>query len=92
LSVAAAKAALAGDRTGTPKGRDGQVEALRNLRVAARYRVVLCRLRWDHRTRKYMQRRTKDGLSKNEIIRCLKRYIARELYQLITTNDLQPTS
>src|SRR5205085_12329746 len=55
----------------------------------ALYRVVICRLRWDPRTRDYMQRRTKDGLSKKEIIRCLKRYIARELYQLITSNDLE---
>jgi transposase len=54
---------------------------------AALYRVVLCRLRWDPRTRVYMERRTKNGLSKKEIIRCLKRYIARELYQIITTND-----
>ena len=54
---------------------------------AALYRVVLCRLRWDPRTRAYMERRTKDGLSKKEIIRCLKRYIARELYQIITTSD-----
>ena len=59
---------------------------------AVLYRVVLCRLRWDPRTRDYMQRRTKQGLSKKEIIRCLKRYIARELYQLITSNDLQLTS
>jgi transposase len=56
---------------------------------ASLYRVVLCRLRWDPRTREYMQRRTTEGLSKKEIIRCLKRYVARELYQLITTNDLQ---
>jgi transposase len=56
----------------------------------ALHRVALCRLRWDPRTRNYMQRRTQDGLSKKEIIRCLKRYIARELYQLITTpNDLE---
>jgi transposase len=53
------------------------------------YRVVLCRLRWNPRTRDYMQRRTKEGMSKKEIIRCLKRYVARELYQLITSNDLQ---
>jgi transposase len=59
---------------------------------AVLYRVVLCRLRWDPRTRDYMQRRTKEGLSKKEIIRCLKRYIARELYQLITSNDLQLVS
>jgi len=55
----------------------------------ALYRVVLCRLRWDPRTRDYMQRRTKDGLSKKEIIRCLKRYVARELYQIITSNNLE---
>lgn len=54
---------------------------------AALYRVVLCRLRWDPRTRDYMQRRTQQGLSKPEIIRCLKRYIARELYHLITTPE-----
>jgi transposase len=59
---------------------------------AALYRVVLCRLRWDPRTRDYMQRRTTEGLSKKEIIRCLKRYIARELYQLITANNQQPTT
>jgi len=53
----------------------------------ALYRVVICRLRWDPRTRAYMERRTKDGLSKKEIIRCLKRYVARELYQLITTSN-----
>ncbi|GAB3887306.1 IS110 family transposase [Microbispora bryophytorum subsp. camponoti] len=54
----------------------------------ALYRVVICRLRWDPRTRAYMERRTKDGLSKKEIIRCLKRYVARELYRIITTpND-----
>ncbi len=56
---------------------------------AALYRVVLCRLRWDPRTRDYMQRRTKEGMTKKEIIRCLKRYVARVLYQLITTNDLE---
>jgi transposase len=57
---------------------------------AALYRVTLSRLRWDPRTRAYMQRRTTDGLTKKEIIRCLKRYIARELYQHIT--NPQPTT
>lgn len=47
---------------------------------AAIYRVVLCRMRWDPRTRAYVERRTKEGLSKKEIIRCLKRYVVRELY------------
>ena len=31
-------------------------------------------------TRAYIERRTKEGLSKKEIIRCLKRYVAREVY------------
>ncbi|MCF6475391.1 IS110 family transposase [Nonomuraea sp. MG754425] len=35
-AIQAAKAALAGDRTGTPKQRDGRIEALRNLRIARR--------------------------------------------------------
>ncbi|WJK37773.1 IS110 family transposase [Solwaraspora sp. WMMA2065] len=56
---------------------------------AALYRVVLVRLRWDPRTRAYAEQRTKEGLSKKEIIRCLKRYVARELYQLITSKDLE---
>jgi transposase len=38
-AIAAAKTALAGERTGTPKQRDGRVEALRNLRVARRSAV-----------------------------------------------------
>jgi len=38
-AIAAAKAALAGDRTGTPKHRDGRIEALRTLRVARRSAV-----------------------------------------------------
>jgi transposase len=59
---------------------------------AALYRVVICRLRWDVRTRAYTERRTKEGMSKKEIIRCLKRYVARELYQLITASDNQDLS
>jgi transposase len=55
----------------------------------ALYRVVICRLRWEPRTRAYLERRTKEGLSKKEIIRCLKRYVARELYQIITSNDFE---
>ncbi|MGY1806417.1 IS110 family transposase [Blastococcus sp. SYSU D00669] len=52
---------------------------------AAIYRVTLCRMRWDPRTRAYVQRRTEEGLSKKDIIRCLKRLIARELYYLLTS-------
>jgi transposase len=32
-------------------------------------------------TRAYVERRTAEGLPKKEIIRCLKRYVAREVYR-----------
>ncbi|MGH3734048.1 MAG: IS110 family transposase, partial [Micromonosporaceae bacterium] len=54
---------------------------------AALYRIVLCRLRWHPTTRAYAARRTSEGMSKKEIIRCLKRYVAREIYTV-----LNPTS
>ena len=54
----------------------------------ALYRIVLCRLRWDPRTRDYVDRRTKQGLTKPEIIRCLKRYIAREIHRELTRQPL----
>jgi len=50
---------------------------------AALYRVIIVRMRWHPPTIAYVQRRTADGLSKREIIRCLKRFVARELYQLL---------
>jgi transposase len=50
---------------------------------AALHRIVISRLRWDNRTRAYVERRTTEGLSKKDIIRCLKRYIAREIYNTL---------
>ena len=50
---------------------------------AALYRIVLVRLRHDHRTRAYMRRRTMEGMSKSEVIRCLKRYVAREVFSVL---------
>ena len=43
----------------------------------------------DPRTRNYVERRTKEGLSKKEIIRCLKRYVAREAYRRLVGVDEQ---
>jgi transposase len=40
-------------------------------------------MRHDARTRAYVQRRTHEGLAKPEIIRCLKRYVAREIYHTL---------
>jgi transposase len=59
---------------------------------AALYRIVLVRMRWDPRTRDYVERRTKQGLTKREIIRCLKRYIAREVFTALKTDLATPTN
>ena len=42
----------------------------------------------DKRTRAYVARRTKEGKTKKEIIRCLKRYIAREIYRILSSVSL----
>ena len=56
----------------------GNRDANRALHV-----VALNRLRRDDRTRAYVARRTAEGKSKKEAMRCLKRYIARETYRAI---------
>lgn len=49
----------------------------------ALHNIVLSRIRHDDRTRAYVDRRTSQGRTRREIIRCLKRYIARDLYRLL---------
>jgi hypothetical protein len=44
------------------------------------WRVVLTRMGSHQETKAYVERRLKEGLSKLDIIRCLKRYVAREVY------------
>jgi transposase len=56
---------------------------------AALYRIVLVRLCYDQATKDYMARRTKQGKSKKEIIRCLKRYVAREVFAVL--HDMRST-
>ncbi|MEV1132206.1 IS110 family transposase [Agromyces sp. NPDC049794] len=46
----------------------------------ALHTIALVRMRYDPRTRAYVDKRTKQGLSKKEIMRCLKRYIVREVH------------
>jgi transposase len=46
----------------------------------ALWRIVISRLSHDPNTRRYVQRRLTEGKTKTEAIRCLKRYVARELY------------
>jgi transposase len=51
----------------------------------ALWRIVITRLGCDPATRAYAGRRTAEGKSKAEIIRCLKRYVAREIYPHLRT-------
>jgi transposase len=57
----------------------------------ALWTISMVRMRSDPRTRAYVARRTAEGRSTKEIQRCLKRYIARELYPLILA-DLADTA
>jgi transposase len=58
--------------------RGGNRQANRALHT-----IVISRLKTDTRTRDYMARRTEEGKTKREIIRCLKRYVAREIYRVL---------
>ncbi|MBP2056115.1 transposase [Streptomyces griseochromogenes] len=50
---------------------------------AALHRIVQSRLRVDPRTQDYYERRSKEGKTRGEIVRCLKRYAAREVFHLV---------
>jgi transposase len=47
---------------------------------SALWRIVLVRMKTHPPTRDYVARRTAEGMSKRDIMRCLKRYVAREVY------------
>ncbi len=53
---------------------------------AAIHRIVLVRMRHHRATQDYVSRRTREGKSKREIMRCLKRYVVREVYAAITAD------
>ncbi len=54
--------------------------------------IALVRMRGCPRTRAYVARRTAEGKTTREIRRCLKRYIARELYRQLTRSMNPPVS
>ena len=53
---------------------------------AALYRAVIVRMRYHQPTLDYVARRTEDGRTRREIIRCLKRCLAREIYHRVMTD------
>lgn len=54
---------------------------------SALYRIALSRSQHDPRTREYIDRRRSQGKSDREVMRCLKRAIAREAYKALTTEQ-----
>src|SRR3712207_1114526 len=61
--------------------RGGDRDANRALHL-----ICVVRMRIDERTRRYAARRTAEGKSRREIMRCLKRYIAREVYRVLVAS------
>ncbi|MDQ0604895.1 transposase [Streptomyces canus] len=57
---------------------------------AALFRIVRSRLRFDPRTQAYYERRMEEGKTRREIIRCLKRYVVREVYDLVQDQHRHP--
>jgi transposase len=76
LCGVAPKPASSGQKSGRHRLNRGGDRAANS----ALYIVTIVRLRHHQPTRDYVARRTAEGLSKREIIRCLKRYIAREVF------------
>lgn len=60
--------------------RGGERQANRALHT-----IVLVRMRHAPRTRDYVARRTLEGLKTKDIFRCLKRFVAREVYRHLTS-------
>ena len=56
----------------------------------ALHTIVLSRIRYDRATRDYVARRTTEGKTTREIKRCLKRYIARDLYRQLESAPVSP--
>jgi len=56
---------------------------------SALWRIVITRMSHDPRTKAYVARRTAEGKTTKEIIRCLKRYVAREVYKALVAHPRQ---
>ena len=66
--------------------RGGNRDANRALHT-----ICMFRMGWDQRTQAYVARRTAEGKSKREIMRCLKRYVAREVYRVLVSAATAPS-
>lgn len=59
---------------------------------SAIHMIIINRLRWHEPTKAYVARRTTEGKTKSEIIRCLKRAVVRELYRALMTDLNKPAA
>ena len=75
--------ASSGKNQTAPLNRSGDRQA-----NSALWHIVITRMVSDPRTRHYIERRMKEGQTKKEAIRCLKRYIAREVYNNLPMEHL----
>ncbi|MFM7733270.1 MAG: IS110 family transposase [Cyanobium sp.] len=75
--------ASSGNTTRHRLNRGGNRRANRAL-----WRIAITRMCWHPATKEYVERRTGEGKTKREIMRCLKRYIAREIFRLLKSMTL----
>jgi transposase len=68
-----------GKSSGRVKAHDGGDRQANS----ALWRIVMVRIAHDPETQLYFERRVKEGKTKHEVIRILKRYIAREVYRYL---------
>jgi hypothetical protein len=73
------RAGEVGPGPGKTNGRDRLCRGGNRQANAAHYRAVIVRMRWHEPTIAYVTRRTAEGLSEREIIRCRKGYLARQI-------------
>ncbi|MGN5382491.1 transposase [Streptomyces lasalocidi] len=89
LNTEASFAALCGSAPSSIRRADGARAELNyggDRQVnAALHRIVFTRLPHDPRTQAYYERRTQEGKTRREIIRYLRRYAAREGFNLVRT-------
>ncbi len=64
-----------------------KIRSCTGVSVLRLYRIVVSRLSGDERTKTYLARRLVEGRTRKEVIRCLKRYVARENYKHLPPND-----
>jgi hypothetical protein len=68
------------------RNRGGNRDANRAL-----HSICVVRMGRDRRTQAYVARRTAEGKSKREVMRCLKRYVAREVYRVLVSSAASPS-